>query len=177
MQEPESKQTKANILETILSCPNTKILELFSENSLTCQIHILGETALDENVPKKFVLKLHKKDFSITLEEKDNSKMISNLQKIFSSPEKYFENDIYHKILTKNLIHNQIDVELIYPGTQKLIDKYRLLNYEKFHETYKKNAHYAKKLNLNPLNRTLGKYITGIPPRKFSRIKKKLGGL
>ena len=136
MQEPEQKQTTANILETILFCPNTKILEILSENSLTCQINILGETSLDENEPKKFVLKLHKKDFSITLEEKDNSTVVSNLQKIFSSPEKYFENDIYYKFLTKDLIHNQVDVELIYPATQKQIDKYRLVHYEIFHETY-----------------------------------------
>ena len=136
MQEPEQKQGKSNILETIVSCPNTKILEILSENSLTCQINILGETSLDENEPKKFVLKLHKKDFSITLEEKDNSTVTSNLQKILSSPEKYFENDIYHKFITKDLIHNQVDVELIYPATQKQIDKYRLINYELFHETY-----------------------------------------
>ena len=136
MQELEQKQPKGSILEMILSCPNTKILEILSENSLTCQINILGETLLDENVPKKFVLKLHKKDFSISLEEKDNFTIISNLQKVFSSPEKYFENDIYHKFLTKDLIHNLVDVEVIYPATQKQVDKYRLVNYEIFHETY-----------------------------------------
>ena len=132
----ESSQEKKALLETILSCPHTRILEILSENSLTCQINILGETSLEENDPKKFVLKLHKKEFSILLDEKGSPKIIELLQKIFSSSEKYFENDIYHKFLTKDLLQNFVDVELIYPATEKQIDKYRLIKYEIFHETY-----------------------------------------
>ena len=133
------QQTVSNIktlLEEIISCPKTKILEILSENSLTCQINILGETILDEKEPQKFILKLHKKEFSISLEGKDNSKIIELLQKIFANSEPYFQNDIYYKFVTKDLIQNQVDVELIYPANQKQIDKYRLIKYEIFHETY-----------------------------------------
>jgi len=144
---------KKNLLETILSSPKTKILEILSENSLTCQINILGEITLVENEPQKFVLKLHKKEFTISLDEKDHSKIIDFLQKIFSSPQKYFENDIYHKFLTQDLIQNQIDVELIFPASQKQIDKYRLVKYEIFHETYdlylKKTLPYINSIQQN----------------------------
>ena len=134
MQEPS--QEKKALLETILSCPHTRILEILSENSLTCQINILGETSLEENDPKKFVLKLHKKEFNLSLEDKNHIQTLLYLQKILSSPEKYFENDIYHKFMTKDLLQNFVDVELIYPATEKQIDKYRLIKYEIFHETF-----------------------------------------
>ncbi len=144
---------KNNLLESILSCHKTKILEILSENSLTCQINILGETTLKENDPQKFVLKLHKKEFIISLDEKENSNIIQILHKIFSSPEKYFENDIYYKFLTQDLIQNQVDVELIFPATQKQIDKYRLIKYEIFHETYdiylKKTLPYINSIQQN----------------------------
>ena len=142
-----------NLLDSILSCPETKIIEILSENSLTCMINILGETSLDKKEPKQFVLKLHKKEFSILLDEKGSPKIIELLQKIFSSSEKYFENDIYHKFLTKDIIQNQVDVELIYPATQKQIDKYRLIKYEIFHETYeaylKKTLPYINSIQQN----------------------------
>ena len=38
--------------------------------------------------------------------------------------------------MTKDLLQNFVDVELIYPATEKQIDKYRLIKYEIFHETY-----------------------------------------
>ena len=97
----QTKEPK-NLLEAILSCPETKILEILSENSLTCMINILGQTSLDKKEPKQFVLKLHKKEFSISLNEKEDKTIIQLLQKIFSSSEEYFENDIYHKFLTKD---------------------------------------------------------------------------
>jgi len=99
------------------------------------------------------VLKLHKKEFAISLDEKDDSNSLKILQKIFSSPEQYFENDIYYKYLTQDLIQNQVDVELIFPATQKQIDKYRLIKYEIFHETYeaylKKTLPYINSIQQN----------------------------
>ena len=149
----QSISTKKNLLESILSCPKTKILEILSANSLTCQINILGETTLTENDPQKFVLKLHKKEFAISLDEKDHLNSLKILKKIFSSPEQYFENDIYYKFLTQDLIQNQVDVELIFPATQKQIDKYRLIKYEIFHETYeaylKKTLPYINSIQQN----------------------------
>ena len=128
----ESKN--GNLLEKILlSNKYTKLLELLSENQLTCQINILGETKFkEEDEYSKFVLKIHKKEFNFAL--KDDS--LQKLTQILSSPKKYFENDIYTKYLTNDLIENKIDIELVYPATQKIIDKYRLINYELFHETY-----------------------------------------
>ena len=122
----ESSQEKKALLETILSCPHTRILEILSENSLTCQINILGETSLEENDPKKFVLKLHKKEFNLSLEDKNHIQTLQCLQKILSLPEKYFENDIYHKFMTKDLLQNFVDVELIFVDFEELLN---LLNY------------------------------------------------
>ena len=129
---------KGNILESIiLSNKYTKILEILSENHLTCQINILGETKFNEKDEfEKFILKIHKKEFTISINESNNEQILQILQKIFSSSDQYFENDIYSKYITEDLIQNKIDVELIYPATQKQIDKYRLVNYILFHETY-----------------------------------------
>ena len=161
-QQPKNKLT---LLEIILSSPTTKILEILSENSLTCQINILGETTLDDNVSKKFVLKLHKKEFVFSLEEKDPTKRVEFLKKIFSSPEQYFENDIYHKFLTKDLIQNEVDVELIFPATEKQIDKYRLIKYEIFHETY--DIYLRKTLPfINSIQKNDAKWIFNIFEKK-----------
>ena len=129
---------KDNLLDSIiLTNKYTKILEILSENQLTCQINILGETKFKEGDEySKFILKIHKKEFTFTLNESNNIQTLEILKKIFSTSKQYFENDIYTKYLTDDLIQNKIDVELIYPATQKQIDKYRLVNYELFHETY-----------------------------------------
>ena len=132
----EPKKLEKSLLEEILFCPKTKILEILSENSLTCQLNILGETELKENEIKNFVLKLHKKEFVFSIDEKDNLKNIEILKNIFSSHNKYFENDVYYKFSTEDKVQNHIDVELIYPASQKQIDKYRLSKFELFHETY-----------------------------------------
>ena len=128
----ESKN--GNPLEKILSSNKyTKILELLSENQLTCQINILGETKFkEEEEYSKFILKIHKKEFNFTITEDS----LEKITKMLSSPKKYFENDVYTKYLTNDLNKNKIDIELVYPATQKIIDKYRLINYELFHETY-----------------------------------------
>ena len=137
MQESRTKKEE-NLLQNIISTNKyTKILEVLSENHLTCQINILGETKFkEEDEYKKFILKIHKKEFNITINESNNSESLDILQKIFSFSKQYFENDIYRKYLTDDLIQNKIDVELIYPANQKQIDKYKLINYELFHETY-----------------------------------------
>ena len=132
------EEAQKNLLETIISSNKyTKILEILSENQLTCQINILGETKFktDEEY-SKFILKIHKKEFNLNINNSSNTQLLEDLKKIFSSPKQYFENDIYRKYLTEDLIQNKIDVELIYPATEKQIDKYRLITYELFHETY-----------------------------------------
>lgn len=127
-----------NLLESIISSNKyTKILEILSENQLTCQINILGETKFkDEEEYSKFILKIHKTEFNFIINNSTNKQSLETLQKLFSSPRQYFENDIYRKYLAEDLIQNKIDVELIFPATQKQIDKYRLVSYILFHETY-----------------------------------------
>ena len=134
----EDSNNKGNLLETIISLSKyTKIIEILSENQLTCQINILGETKMkEEDEFSKFILKIHKKEFNLLINESNNTQSLETLQKLFSSPKQYFENDVYRKYLTEDLIQNKIDVELIYPASEKQIDKYRLITYEIFHETY-----------------------------------------
>ena len=126
------------LLETIVYfSKHTKLLEILSENQLTCQINILGETKIKEGDEySKFILKIRKKEFSFIINESNNFQSLENLQKLFSSPRKYFENDVYQKYITQDLIQNKLDVELIYPATEKQIEKYKLINYILFHETY-----------------------------------------
>ena len=127
-----------NTLENIIYFSKyKKILEILPENLLTCNFNILGETKIkEEDEYSKFILKIHKKEFNSLLEESDNQKSIENLKKLFSSSKKYFENDLYQKYIIEDLIKNKIDVELIYPASEKQIEKYRLISYELFHETY-----------------------------------------
>ena len=134
----EDSPENGNLLETIiLSNKYTKIIEILSENQLTCQINILGETKFkDDEELSKFILKIHKKEFNLNINYSNNNQSLEELKKICFSPKKYFENDIYSKYLTEGLFQNKIDVELIYPATQKQIDKNRLITYELFHETY-----------------------------------------
>ena len=134
----EDSEKNENLLQRIIfSNKYTKIIEILSENQLACQINILGETKFkEEEEYSKFILKIHKKEFNLNINNSTKTQLLENLKKIFSSPKQYFENDIYSKYLTEDLIQNKIDVELIYPATEKQIDKYRLITYEIFHETY-----------------------------------------
>ena len=70
--------------------------------------------------------KFTKKEFNSILEESDNQKSFENLKKLFSSSKKYFENNVYQKYIIEDLIQNKIDVELIYPASEKQIKKYTL---------------------------------------------------
>jgi len=133
----EDSEKNENLLQRIIfSNKYTKIIEILSENQLACQINILGETKFkEEEEYSKFILKIHKKEFNFTINE-NNNQSLQILQQIFSSSKQFFENDIYTKYLTTDLIQNKIDVELIFPANQKQIDKYKLITYELFHETY-----------------------------------------
>ena len=134
----ENISEKKNTLENIIFfSKHTKILEILSENLLTCQINILGETKIkDEDEYSKFILKIHKKEFNSLIIESNKEQSKENLKKLLSSSKKYFENDVYQKYITEDFIQNKIDVELIYPASEKQIEKYRLITYELFHETY-----------------------------------------
>ena len=55
----EPKKKEKSLLEELLFSPKTKILEVLSENSLTCQINILGETELKEKDPQKRIFFFH----------------------------------------------------------------------------------------------------------------------
>ena len=134
----EDSEKNENLLQRIIfSNKYTKIIEILSENQLACQINILGETKFkEEEEYSKFILKIHKKEFNFTINENNNNQSLQILQQIFSSSKQFFENDIYTKYLTTDLIQNKIDVELIFPANQKQIDKYKLITYELFHETY-----------------------------------------
>ena len=134
----EDSEKNENLLQRIIfSNKYTKIIEILSENQLACQINILGETKFkEEEEYSKFILKIHKKEFNFTINENNNNQSLQILQQIFSSSKQFFENDIYTQYLTTDLIQNKIDVELIFPANQKQIDKYKLITYELFHETY-----------------------------------------
>ena len=134
----EDSEKNENLLQRIIfSNKYTKIIEILSENQLACQINVLGETKFkEEEEYSKFILKIHKKEFNFTINENNNNQSLQILQQIFSSSKQFFENDIYTKYLTTDLIQNKIDVELIFPANQKQIDKYKLITYELFHETY-----------------------------------------
>ena len=133
----EDSEKNENLLQRIIfSNKYTKIIEILSENQMACQINILGETKFKEKEEySKFILKIHKKEFNLKINE-NNNQSLQILQQIFSSSKQFFENDIYTKYLTTDLIQNKIDVELIFPANQKQIDKYKLITYELFHETY-----------------------------------------
>ena len=180
----EKNEDTRNLLEKIIfSNKYTKILEILSENHLTCQINILGETKFkEEEEYSKFVLKLHKKEFIFPKIENNNSDSLNILQKLFSSSNQYFENDVYRKFITNDLAQNQIDVELIYPPSQKQIDKYRLINFELFHETpeiyFKKTLPYINSIQqkdiswiLNIFEKKTEKPIGEAPSKKFIILK------
>ncbi len=143
-----SSSNNSNLLETILfKNDSTKILEVLSENPKRCYINILGETKLqkeEKDPPKKFILKISKKEFDFIQqpekpeekEKPDLSSFIQILQKISTTPNQYFQNDIYSKYSTIDLIQNKINIELIFPATQKQIDKYKFITLELFTETY-----------------------------------------
>ena len=71
----EESPENGNLLETIiLSNKYTKIIEILSENQLTCQINILGETKFkDDEELSKFILKIHKKEFNLNINYSNNN--------------------------------------------------------------------------------------------------------
>ena len=119
------------ILDDILNNDKMKIIEILDECPQYALITLLGEIEKDNN-KEKFILKLKKKEFESESLLKDNI----TLQKVCSEPSMYFSNDIYKKFLSKDLIQNKVNIELIYPVNDKIIDKHRKANFELFTETY-----------------------------------------
>ncbi len=142
------------ILDDILNNDKMKIIEILDECPQYALITLLGEIEKDNN-KEKFILKLKKKEFESELLLKDNI----TLQKVCSEPSMYFSNDIYKKFLSKDLIQNKVNIELIYPVNDKIIDKHRKANFELFTETYEIY-----------LNKTL-KYINSIDKNDILWIK------
>lgn len=154
-EEEKIKEEQKNILDSILfGNIYTKIIEVLSENPQNCQINILGETKFCEKEDiKKFILKINKKEFDFIKDNNiiDSENCLIALRKMCSSSKIYFSNDIYRKYSVEDLIQNKINVELIYPATQKQIEKYKYVTYEIISETYELY-----------LNKTLP-YIQSIP--------------
>ena len=118
-------------ISTILSSKTAHLIEVLDNNPSHSQIILLGDVTLkDKTEPEHFILKLKKKEF----DPKDMS--IEVLNQICSSPSQYFNNDIYTKYISKALAQNEINIELIYPCTQKNIDKFRAAKFEIITETY-----------------------------------------
>lgn len=162
--ESQDQEKKSNVtlneenylLEKILlKNEYTKIIEVLSESVKNCFINILGETKFSkEEDPKKFILKISKKEFDFIAlpppEKKDkesnninntnndfsSSEYLQIIQKISTIPKQYFKNDIYTKYLTIDMIQNKVNIELIYPANQKQIDKYKCVFLELISETY-----------------------------------------
>ena len=122
-----------NFFQSILNDKSMKIIEILDESPQNALIYLLGEFEKNNN-KEKFIIKLKKKEFDSESILKDNS----SLQKICSESSIYFSNDIYRKFLSTDIIQNKINIELIYPVNEKIIDKHRksILNYLQKHIKY-----------------------------------------
>ena len=145
-----------NKLNLILQRNSTKFTEILDENPFNAQIFLLGETVNESNEKENFILKMQKKQF-------ESSEILSpeTIKKIAHEPLKYFSNDIYSKYTSTDLIQNKVNVELIYPATQKEIDKHRKMCFEIITETYDiyKNKTLAY---INSLDKNHTKWIDNI---------------
>lgn len=82
-----------------------------------CLGHLEGDST-----DKKAILKIEKEEFSDSkiLKQDENGVQSLNCQ----SSELFFENDIYTKYKCQFPECTNVNVEMIYPASQKLIDKY-----------------------------------------------------
>ena len=128
------KFDKNTLLENFLKNPTMKIIELLDENENICNIKLLCELTLDNNekIPQKFILNIKKLHF-------DSENILNNKLLLFpicSESKNTFHNQQYYKYITTDIISNKNNVELIFPVTEKIIEKYRKANLVIISETY-----------------------------------------
>jgi m7GpppX diphosphatase len=153
--ELESSNTNSevkseNILSKILLNSSVSFLEILEENPDRCYFTILGKfNNKDTNKDENFVIKIKKKEFNLN----DIQTISEKVKKVLSSPEQKFNNDIYYKFLTNDLIENKCKVDVIYPADSKVIDKYKRKNFMLFKETpeiyNEKTLKYIQSLDLS----------------------------
>ncbi len=160
----EEKEIDNKFFNEILNEKNMKIIEILDESPQNAQIFLLGEFEKNNN-KEKFIIKLKKKEF-------DSESILNNnkiLKKICSEPLIYFSNDIYNKFLSKDLFHNIIDIEFIYPINEKVIDKHRKVVYELFTETYEIYLNKTLK-HINSFDKSHVQWIHNILEGKAEKI-------
>jgi len=137
-------------LSRIVYDPSVSFIEILEENPDRCFITLLGKlNKKNEAQEENFVIKIKKKEFNL-----NDIKLISEKIKIvLSSPQQKFNNDIYYKFVSDDLIENKCKVDLIYPADSKVIDKYRrksLVLFEETAEIYKeKTLKYIQSIDPN----------------------------
>jgi m7GpppX diphosphatase len=142
-------------LSRIVHDSSVTFLEILDENPDRCFITLLGMLNYkNEKQNENFVIKIKKKEFNL-----NDIKLISEkIKNVLSSPEQKFNNDIYYKFVTDDLIENKCKVDLIYPADSKVIDKYR----RKALALFKETAEIYKEKTL--------KYIQSIDPNHVKWI-------
>ena len=145
---------KNSLLENFLKDPSMKILEVLDNNENYCNIKLLCEIKLN-NEDQKFILNIQKLPFDS--QNISNNKLL--LFPICSESKNIFNNQQYYKYITKDILSNKNNVELIFPVSEKIIEKYKTAKLEIFSETYEIY-----------LNKTL-KYINSIDKNDILWIK------
>ena len=124
---------KNTLLENFLKNPTMNIIEILDDNENYCNIKLLCEIKLNnEENPQKFILNIKKLPF-------DSQNILNNkllLYSICSESKNVFHNQQYYKYVTNDILSNKNNVELIFPVTEKIIEKYKTAILEIFSETY-----------------------------------------
>lgn len=143
-----------SIFKDSLTNPTFKVVEVLDENVDKCSFSILCTIKKDEKEEEFIVFKIMKKEFSNLPE------ITQKLNSLFTNPIGIFNNDIYYKFLTTDIIENQLKVDFIYPADARVIDKYRKKGHILISETPEMYYSITKK------------YIDSIDPSHTNWIKK-----
>jgi m7GpppX diphosphatase len=157
-----------SILDQIFKNSKLQILEILDSNFDRCFITILGKIFNEDKISEeKFVLKIKKKEF---LYSQENICEISkNILEMIKNPEQIFNNDIYYKFLSSDLIDNKLKLDLIYPADTKVIDKYRKKGYSLFQES--SDIYYKKtKKCIDSIDSSHTKWIHNVLYKKTEKI-------
>lgn len=122
-----------NTLEKILS-GEFKIIEVIDYNAERCYMTLLGNF-MNNGKEEIFVLKMKKKEYT-PYGENELNEVNTKLKLLIGKSEQSFNNDIYYKFLSEEVLDNKIKLDLVYPVDHKVIDKYRKRKFILFNETY-----------------------------------------
>jgi len=139
-----------NIITKIINDTSVKYLEILDENPDRCFVTILGEIHNESKSKKEnFIIKIKKKEFDAD----DLNSFGEKVRSILTLPEQKFNNDIYYKFVSMDMVENRCKSDLIYPADDKVIDKYRRKQFSLFEETpeiyREKTLKYIKSIGIN----------------------------